>query len=164
MAATDVRNSTWLEAPELPWPLRFDFANVEEDDGQIRRILVGAEIGRPIAPGEEGDFELTMSRLAIITENFARYRQMAELLLIPTDENRKAAAGTRSAMRRRRSDKLTDDYLVGLVAEWRERRDSKNAMYDLAQSRNRHRVTIRKQLEEAERRGFVPEGLPHRAA
>ena len=41
-----MRSSEWIHVPELPWPLRFSFLRVEEDDGCTRWALVGFEPGQ----------------------------------------------------------------------------------------------------------------------
>jgi hypothetical protein len=157
----DRRYSRWIYPAELPWPLRFDFVETANEDGSTEWICVGLEIGHKIGKADEGrdtdDFELTAERVELIYDNFIRYRNMAAP--VPTAETDERAKRTRSGMARRRRQRLTDDYLVLLVADWRAGRDQ----LEMARSRGiESRGTIRRQLEEAEQRGFIPEGLPRR--
>jgi hypothetical protein len=100
----DVRSSKWIEVPELPWPLRFDFVNaVNTDDGTESWICVGFEVGRPIAADSGADIaglELTLPRLSTILENFHRYVRIAELRLTRGDEGYQEAARIRGTMGR----------------------------------------------------------------
>lgn len=160
----DVRVSTWIEVPELPWPLRFDFLPIREDDGSERLGVYGFEFGAPVARdsvgGDPAIRELTAERLALIWGNFQRYRQLAENLLTIDHE---AATRTRAGMRRAAGGDITDDYLALLVAEWRRVRSKRGAMYELAASRRTTRFTIRRHLVEAEARGLMQPGeLPRR--
>jgi len=163
----DVRYSTTIEVPELPWPLRFWFRQVQEDDGTLRWAVFGFELGSPLPregleSRDPADIELTHERLALIWANFDRYRRMAEHLLIPAPWNVEKAMATRAAMGRRKGRAITTPYLAQLVAEWRARRGEPDLMYELAEARGISRVTLWRQLKEAERRGLVPEGLPRR--
>ena len=53
---------------------------------------------------------------------------------------------------------MDDDFLVGVVAEWREYRDQPGAMSEMAAARDVNRHTLRRWLERAEERGLFPEG------
>ena len=81
----DVRSSEWIYVPELPWPLRFSFLRVEEDDGSTRWALVGFEAGAAIPRDsleslDPAELELTPERLATLWANFHRYRRIAQEL------------------------------------------------------------------------------------
>ncbi len=163
---SDIRRSAWITVPELPWPLRFDFIYGAGHDGGVRKVCVGFEIGEAIESHDlrdTDDYEVTMARLAILMENFSRYRQLAEATLIPSPPNLESAARIRTAMGRRRRRALTDDYLAGLVAEWRERRSERD-LVAFATDRKISRSQLHRQLEEAEKRGMIPEGLRHRSS
>jgi len=114
--------------------------------------------------GTADDYALTMERLSIIANNFSRYREIAKDRLNPTDENVAAAQRKRAAMGRRRSQRLTDDYLAIVVSEWRARSTEPDPMNAMAAAREMNRHTLRRQLEEAERRGLMPEGRPRRTS
>jgi hypothetical protein len=154
----DVRDSTWISPPELPWPLRFDFVQVEEDDGSRRLMLVGFEVGAPIPRDAEGsdadEYELSAPRIALLWENFNRYKRMAERLLIPAPWNVAEAARTRTAMGRRKRGSLSDsdDYLAVLLAEWRERAGEYARSEKMAAERGIHRSTLTRHIELAQRR------------
>ncbi len=127
----DVRSSEWIYVPELPWPLRFSFLRVEEDDGSTRLALVGFEVGAAIPRDgleslDPAELEVTAERVAIIWANFDRYRRIAEDLHAEP-WNPEKAAKTRTAMGRRAGGALTPVELALLAAEWQRRRGKPGA-------------------------------------
>ena len=163
----DVRHSSWIKPPELPWPLRFDFVRVEEDDGSRHWELCGFEAGAPLprdaaSKRDSDEYALSASRWNIVVSNFDRYRRLAEHLLIPTPENVEKARTTRSTMARRSRAAVDDDFLALVVAEWWPRRNERGAIWAMADARNVSRTTIYRWLRQAEQRGLVPEPLPRR--
>jgi hypothetical protein len=105
---------------------------------------------------------VTSERLALVWANFHRYRRLAEELLIPEPENVERAAKKRAASRRLKRSRLTLDDLADVAAEYRSRRGQTDVIYEMAEARGINRSTLRRQLEEAERQGLIPEGLPRR--
>ena len=159
-AESDVRDMVEIEVPELPWPLRFYFIRWKDNE-TIGRSCVGFEIGSPISRADAAELDvdeidLTMDRQRILWANFSRYRAMAETLLVPTPTNVEAAARSRAAMRRVRGSALDDDFLFGVVAEWRAYHDQPGAMSEMAAARDVNRHTLRRWLERAEERGLFP--------
>lgn len=155
----DLRWSTEISVPELPWPLRFYFVRGQEDDGSERWVLAGFEAGSPVPRHDERDtdeYELDPRRVALLWQNFARYAGMAEALLIPTPENRKTAARKRETMGRRRGGRLTDDYLAVLLSEYLARADEDDLTFAMAAERGITRQTVWRHLKEARRRGLNP--------
>jgi hypothetical protein len=148
----DVRWSTSISPPELPWPLRFYFVRAEDV-----WVLVGFEAGAPVPRNEERDtdeFKLDPRRVGLIWDNFHRYRRMAEDLLVPSPENTAKAAQTRASMGRRHRGRLTDDYLAVLAAEHRERAGEPGLEYAMAAERGINRTTLHRQLKRAKQQGL----------
>jgi hypothetical protein len=139
-----------------------------DDKGSERWVCTGVEIGRPILRDEDGadtdEFELTPARWRIISDNFDRYRLMAERRLIPTPANIEQARRIRRGMQRRRGEPLTAETLAALVADWRALEgDPRGRMYELADRRGVHRSTIYRQLRVAADAGLLGrEELPRR--
>ena len=157
----------WIQPRELPWPLRFDFVRVEEDDGSQRWEPCGFEAGAPlprdkVSERDSNEYAFSPSRWNIVVSNFDRYRRLAEHLLIPTPENVEKARATRSTMARRSRGELDDAFLALVVAEWWPRRNRRGAIWDMADTRKVSRTTIYRWLRTAEKRGLVPEPLPRR--
>ena len=156
----DIRYSVTLKPPELPWPLTFYFLCCEEDDGTLRWANVGYEFGAPVprdivASLDSDDTELTPARVRVLHENFYRYRNMAEELLVG---RREEAARRRAAMRKRRGQALTDDFLASFAAEWQAYGGESGAITELATTHRCSRVTVWRWLKAAEQRGFIAGG------
>lgn len=160
-----------IEPPELAWPLRFYFVWATADDGGAHKaVCVGFEIGEAIPNPDRADVltlpddaPLTGKTVLAISDKFAYYRQMAEDMLIPTVQSEESARQTRAAMgKRRRGGKLEDAELAVLVNEWRDRVGQPDRTIEMASAHGINRVTLRRRLEEAERRGLIPEGLERR--
>lgn len=167
----DIRWWTEIRPPELPWPLRFYFVWAAEDEVSEPYLeCVGFSIGEPIphenkdAPiqGDPDDIALTAKAFLAISDKFTHYRRMAEALLVPSEESERRAREIRSVMGKRRGSKLEDAELAVFVNEWRDREGQPDRMYEMANAHAINRHTVRRRLEEAERRGFIPEGLPNR--
>jgi hypothetical protein len=164
----DIRNQVWISVPELPWPLRFDFVRIEEDDGTQRWGMFGFEVGVPVprdSSHDPADLEWTKERESILWENLDRYRRIAEDLIIPAPWNVEEAQKKRQAMRRPSYGALTDDYLALLAAEYRAHGSRRGAIQEMAASRGISRFQIRNQLLKAVERGLLePERLRRRQA
>jgi hypothetical protein len=158
----DVRYSVEIWPPELPWPLTFWFMLATKDDGNERWACVGYAFGAPVARDEVPTLppaeaiELTPTQWRQLERNRYSYQRIAECLLVL---DREGAAKVRSAMRRPRRTALNDNYLGHLAREYQARQSEPDLMYAMANERGIHRVTLRRQLEEADRRGMIPEGL-----
>ena len=155
-----MRSSEWIYVPELPWPLRFSFLRIEEDDGSTRWGLFGFEVGAAIPregmeSRDPAELELTPERISIIWANFDRYRRIAqELHTTPWDRGN--AAKTRTAMGRRTGGVLTPVELAVLAAEWQRRRGEPDAVYEMAAERGIHRTTLWRQIEKAKKSASFP--------
>lgn len=165
-AEEDLRDHTEIRVPELPWTLRFYWARWEED-GVAGVSCVGFQIGDPIAVDSPESLDLdavtvTAERLTTLWSNFNRYRSIAQDIRYPTATNVQAAAVKRTTMRKRTDRALTDDFLAGVVADWRAFGEQPGAMNEFAASRNRTRFTVRRWLIEAEARGLCPPELRRR--
>lgn len=168
-ARDDIRWWTEIRPPELPWPLRFYFVwAAEHEESEPYLECVGLTIGESIPQGDahvEGDpddIALTATAFLAISDKFTYYRRMAEALLIPSDESEQRAREIRSGMGKRRGSRLQDAELAVLVSEWRDRDGQPGRMQEMADAHGINRHTLRRRLEEAEKRGFISEGLPNR--
>ena len=150
-----------LEVPELPWPLRFGFVRVAEDDGTERWACVSCEQGGPIGEADvEADaFELTAERQRHLDDNRDRYRFIAERRLIPTPENRERSRHIRRAMMRKPREPWTRESLSLLVRDWRALEGDKNGrMWTLADRWGIHRTAVYRALDRAETQGLMNPG------
>jgi hypothetical protein len=149
----DVRSSKWIEPPELPWPLRFDFVQVvDSDTGDTSWMCFGLEIGRPI-PADGGDisaFELQPAHLAAIAKNFHPYMRMAELRLTCGDEGYQEAAEIRGVMGTG-TDTNDPVYLSVMLDEFENRQRSGERGVKEKMTRERHmsRFTVMRKIEKA---------------
>lgn len=162
-ANPDGRYFSEVTAAELPWPLRFAFVQAVEDDGSQRWVCTGVEIGRPILREEEGletdGVELTLPRFLHISENFDRYRMMAEMMLIPTEENREHMLRIRRGMSRKHGERMTAQSLREFVNEWRALEDDPDGRtYKLAKRWGCNLATIHRWLDRAEAEGLIEPG------
>jgi hypothetical protein len=164
----DVRSSAEIEVPELPWPLRFFFLGIQEDDGTFRWGCLGYEVGEPLPRDElelldPADLELTAERQGLIATNFHRYRQLAENLLIPTPENVESAVKIRADMGEREVRLLDRSFLARFIAEWRSRRGEPDLIYNMAWERHCSRTTLFRWFRRAEDFGLIgPDERPRR--
>lgn len=163
-ANPDARHFAEHKFRELPWPIRFGFVLVGDDDGRTRWAIASIDIGRPIGRDEEGldtsEFEVTRERFRKVYENFDRYRLYAEHRLIPTDEGLERARQIRRAMLRRPGEAWTRDSLSVLVEHWRALADAAgdDRMYVLAESWGISRSAVHRALERADMLGVLKPG------
>jgi hypothetical protein len=162
-ANPDRRHFTLLEVPELLWPLVFGFVRVIDDDGTERWACTGVDIGRPILRDEDDGldtdhFELTAERFRHISDNFDRYRLMAELRLIATDENLERSRRVRAAMKRKKGDPWSRESRALLVNDWRVLEGQPGRMYELERRWKIARSNIHRALDQAEDEGLIEPG------
>jgi len=163
----DARYFCEIEVAELPWPMRFAFVKVSEEDGSERWACCGLDIGRPIGRAEDGldseEFELTPQRWRTIRDNFDRYRLMAERRLIPTTQNIEHASRIRRAMRRRPGERWTREALVQLVADYHALEGFPDGrIWELTSIWKISRTNVWRALKRAEKEGLIQ--LPRRSA
>ena len=160
----DIRYSSEIRPKELPWPLRFYFVFAADEPGApTYPMCVGFELGRPVSRDEAinldpDDLAVTAARFQLLADNFVLYRQMAERLLLPTEENVQAARKTRLSMSRRRGSQHTVAELAALGEEFRARNGEASRMWEMASAHGVDRSTMYRRLKKAEEHGFLEPG------
>ena len=153
----DVRWSVTLKPPELSWPLTFYFLRLLEDDGTERWANVGHTYGAPVRRDaveslRPEDTEVTPDTVRLLSENFYRYRRLAEKMLT---FDRDGAARLRAAKPpRHRGEVLTDDFLVAVSDELDARGGTRGAVWDLAATFGVDRTTVWRWKTKAIERGL----------
>jgi hypothetical protein len=147
-----------IEADELPWPIHFYFLQDVDEQGS-RWVNVSFEMGigsvtpDPTATLEADSVIVAPAHVRWMTENFFRYRRLAEDALFL---EREEVARTWAAIRRDRVRERvwTDDRLRVLVNERRSWGDTRGAIDALADAYGVDRTTIWRALKKAKSRGL----------
>lgn len=166
--ASDARNTVTLQEPGTPWPIKFHFLRVfdEEKPDEVQIVNVGFEIGRTyeVEPGS-GRTELVDDPRPIdpvtlqrIVGNFSAYLQLAQTALVVKDEG---IVGALKLLRGpgAKPARLTDDFyrLVGSDYEARRNAGEPHLVKALAAA---HHVTpgaASRWVKEARKRGYIRE-------
>lgn len=167
--ATDPRNTVELREPGTPWPIRFHFLRVLDDEtDEVQLVNVGFEVGErfKVTPDGSGRAALetqpepidvvTLQRIA---GSYGAYLQLARHALVL---EREGMAGAVKLLRGpgRKPARLSDDFYRLIASDYEARRAAGEAHLVKALSKAHH-VTpgaASRWVKEARRRGYINEG------
>ena len=158
--AVDSRTTVVIREQRTPWPVRFHFLRLEEDDGAVEWRNVGFEIGDRFDDLEDGAAvdPLAMDQVAVerVVSRYHEYLQVAERMIVLDRD------GIEGALRLLRGHgvkpaKLTDDFYRLIAADYSQRRRSgvTAPLQRLADAQNVDKSTASRWVKEATRRGYL---------
>ena len=165
--AEDARATVTLEEPGTPWPIRFHFLDVYDDETDSREwVNVGFELGRAfLVPAEipartkvaeETLLPLDPAAVQRVAVNYAAYLAFARSALIFDQEGMAETQGLLG--RSGKSARLTDDHYRLIAADYETRRAAgqKHIVTAIAAARYVDISTASRWVKEARRRGYLP--------
>jgi hypothetical protein len=164
--ADDPRITVTLQEVGTPWPIRFHFLNIADDEsGQIEHreyLHVGFELGEqfasmpgtPLRPLTEEPEPLDPIAVQRVASKYVTYLEFARHAIVLDQE------GMTGAIRRlrpgRKPARLTDDFYRLVADDFRARRESTSApLKELAAAQHVDISTASRWVKEARRRGYL---------
>jgi len=161
--AADPRVTVTLRERGTPWPVRFHFLNLLDDEtGVAEYVHVGFELGEryddvesgiPLKTEPEALDPVSVQRIA---KNYVHYLELARQAIVLDQE------GIGGAIRRlrpgRKAARLTDDFYRLVADDFAARQQASSApMRELAEAHHVDISTASRWVKEARRRGFLEE-------
>jgi hypothetical protein len=164
--ADDPRITVTLQEVGTPWPIRFHFLNIADDEsGQIEHreyLHVGFELGEqfasmpgtPLRPLTEEPEPLDPIAVQRVASKYVTYLEFARHAIVLDQE------GITGALRRlrpgRKPARLTDDFYRLVADDFRARREGTSApLKELAAANHVDISTASRWVKEARRRGYL---------
>ena len=146
-----------------PFRVRCEFQWVVYDDGREERWLAKTPT---LVPAPEVLAPITPTLQRTLEEHSRRYQRIAECMIeLDIDGATRFRAAMLEGIRNRKPrERITDLYLLDLGLEFSARVEEygsdRGLIDDLAYSRGVQRFQIRRQLQQAHEKGYVPCGYP----
>jgi len=164
VGTNDPRIAVTLQEAGTPWPIRFYFLNISDDEHPEHReyLHVGFELGEhfasergtPLVPLAEEPEPLDPIAVQRIASNYASYLEVARHAIVLDQE------GMTGAIQRlrpgRKPARLTDDFYRLIADDFRARREVTSApLKELAAAQHVDISTASRWVKEARRRGYL---------